>query len=38
MGHADTKTLRRYQEVVDELRRDAASRMDQLLGGAEKGL
>lgn len=38
MGHADTKTLRRYQEVVDELQRDAASRMDELLGGAEKGL
>jgi integrase len=33
MGHADTKILRRYQEVVDELRRDAAMRMDRLLGG-----
>jgi integrase len=33
MGHADTKILRRYQEVVDELQRDAAARMDQLLGG-----
>lgn len=32
MGHADTKTLRRYQEVVDELQRDAAARMEQLLG------
>jgi integrase len=33
MGHADTKILRRYQEVVDELQRDAAARMDRLLGG-----
>jgi integrase len=32
MGHADTKILRRYQEVVDELQRDAAARMDALLG------
>lgn len=33
MGHADTKILRRYQDVVDELQRDAATRMDRLLGG-----
>jgi hypothetical protein len=33
MGHADTKILRRYQEVVDELQRDAAAWMDGLLGG-----
>ena len=33
MGHAHTKILRRYQEVVDELQRDAAVRMDRLLGG-----
>ena len=33
MGHADTKILQRYQEVVDELQRDAAMRMDRLLGG-----
>lgn len=33
MGHADTEILRRYQEVVDELQRDAARRMDRLLGG-----
>lgn len=33
MGHADTKILRRYREVVDELQRDAAMRMDHLLGG-----
>lgn len=32
MGHADTKILRRYQDVVDELQRDAAARMDALLG------
>ena len=33
MGHADTKILRRYQEVVHELQRDAATRMNRLLGG-----
>jgi integrase len=33
MGHADTRILRRYQEVVDDLQRDAATRMDALLGG-----
>jgi hypothetical protein len=33
MGHADTKILRRYQELVDELQRDAAAWMDGLLGG-----
>ena len=33
MGHADTRILSRYQDVVSELQRDAASRMDQLLGG-----
>lgn len=33
MGHADTRILRHYQEVVDELKRDAAVRMDELLGG-----
>jgi integrase len=33
MGHADSKILRRYQEVVDELQRDAATRMDLLVGG-----
>jgi hypothetical protein len=33
MGHADSKILRRYQGVVDELQRDAATRMDRLLGG-----
>jgi integrase len=31
MGHADTRILRRYQAVVDELKLDAASRMDELL-------
>ncbi|MDP9235489.1 MAG: site-specific integrase [Actinomycetota bacterium] len=34
MGHADTRILARYQDVVSELQRDAATRMDQLLGGA----
>jgi len=33
LGHADTKILRRYQEVVDELQSDAATKMDRLLGG-----
>ena len=32
LGHADTRILRRYQDVVDELQRDAAARMDRLLG------
>jgi integrase len=34
MGHRDTRILRRYQKVVDRLKREAASRMDELLGGA----
>ncbi len=33
MGHADTRILRRYQEVVPQLRRDAAARMNAILGG-----
>jgi integrase len=33
MGHADTRILRRYQGVAEELKRDAAARMDRLLGG-----
>jgi integrase len=36
MGHADTRILRRYQDVVPELQRDAARRMDQLLGQARR--
>lgn len=32
MGHADRRILRHYQEVVDELKTDAARRMDALLG------
>jgi len=32
MGHADTRILARYQDVVKELRQDAAVRMDALLG------
>jgi integrase len=32
MGHADTRILARYQDVVSELQRDAAARMDSLLG------
>jgi integrase len=31
MGHADTRILARYQDVVSELQREAASRMDDLL-------
>jgi integrase len=33
MGHADTRILRRYQDVVPELRREAARTMDVLLRG-----
>lgn len=33
MGHADTRILRRYQDVVPDLQKDAAARMDRLLGG-----
>ena len=33
MGHADTRILRRYQDVVPELKREAAKRMSELLGG-----
>jgi integrase len=32
MGHADTRILARYQDVVSELQKDAAARMDKLLG------
>jgi integrase len=32
MGHADTRILARYQDVVSDLQRDAATRMDDLLG------
>jgi hypothetical protein len=32
MGHADTRILRHYREVVDELKRNAAGKMDELLG------
>lgn len=35
MGHADTRILRRYQDVVDELKQDAATRMDALLGSGK---
>jgi integrase len=31
MGHADTRILARYQDVVSELQREAAARMDRLL-------
>jgi integrase len=33
MGHADTRILSRYQDVVSDLQLDAAARMDALLGG-----
>jgi hypothetical protein len=32
VGHADARILARYQDVVTELQRDAAARMDSLLG------
>jgi integrase len=38
MGHADTRILARYQDVVSELQRDATARMDSLLGGSAEGL
>lgn len=31
MGHADTKILRRYQDVIPALQREAAERMNALL-------
>jgi integrase len=33
MGHADVRILRRYQKVLPELLNDAATKMDQTLGG-----
>jgi integrase len=32
MGHADARILRRYQDIVPELTRDAAARMSTILG------
>jgi integrase len=32
MGHADTRILARYLDVVSELQRDAAAQMNDLLG------
>jgi integrase len=34
MGHADTRILARYQDVVSELQQEAAAKMEGLLGGA----
>lgn len=34
MGHRDTRILRRYQKVIDRLKREAVEKLDQLLGGA----
>jgi hypothetical protein len=31
MGHADTRILRRYQEVIPDLMRDATARLEALL-------
>jgi hypothetical protein len=31
--HADTRVSARYQDVASELQRDAAARMDGLVGG-----
>jgi len=33
LGHSDLGVTRRYQHVVDELRRDAADRMGEALWG-----
>jgi hypothetical protein len=35
MGHADTRILWHYQEIVDELKRDAVVGTNQLLGGQD---
>jgi integrase len=35
MGHRDTRILRRYQKVVDRLKRDAAAKLDELLGQSD---
>lgn len=35
MGHRDTRILRRYQKVVDRLKREAAGKLDELLGGSD---
>lgn len=32
MGHADSRILRRYQDVIPQLKREAARRMDAVLG------
>lgn len=34
MGHRDTRILRRYQKVVDRLKREAVEKLDELLGGS----
>jgi integrase len=36
MGHRDTRILRRYQKVVDRLKREAVDKLDELLGGPWK--
>jgi hypothetical protein len=37
MGHADARILKRYQDVVPQLLRDAAAKMDGLLRGVGGG-
>lgn len=37
LGHSTTRILKRYQDVVDELKQDAATRMDTLLGQSPAG-
>lgn len=32
MGHRDTRILRRYQKVIDRLKREAVAKLDELLG------
>lgn len=34
MRHRDTRILRRYQKVIDRLKREAVEKLDQLLGGS----
>jgi len=32
MGYRDTRILRRYQKVIDRLKREAVAKLDELLG------
>jgi integrase len=36
MGHADVRILSRYQHVLEQATREAAERMDAVLGGTRE--